>query len=642
MASYSWILLALLSGAEPGLSLPEQAAMAGPPHAARAPLLLHRIAAAAETDAQAMPAAGSKPAAPEGGAEAAAAAPEETGPWPALDLPALAAAPYLETRTRLLEGLAETQAGARGAQLQDLAELHLAHGLLTEARSFLAASARDGSGDPARGAALRAALEAFLPERARGAVQASGSAREAWPDAPIYDALAMLSAGGETEYRGLSAALDALPRLSPALQERALPLLLEHAVLTERWREARLLAERFEAAPVLRDLPVYHYLLGRVAEAGGEDVAAFDSYRRAAEGRDAAAQRARLQLLALGGRTGTLTPEERTALLAAARRQWQGGRLGRQLLEAQAEAAQLSGDRVAALAVLHDLATLHPDTLAAQKARAAATALLEEIYADGAAGRLPLAEFMAAHQRLARDYRMAEAFGPAAERYAATLRARGITAAAAAEYAAIREHLEVAQDLGLSPPDPLRRDRLRLAEAEALIAGGRYAEATVLLGPPLAQEDDGHAARRAQLRAEAFRGVDDLDALMAEADEAPSPRMLRLKGDAHFQRGEWAEAFAAYEALWAEDGEALGEARNLRMLLAAHRAGLDAALARLAAAMPGTASAAPRLAIAAGLAAERPALAPLRREVIEAEMAGAAAAVERVRTLADPGGGRDE
>ncbi|ETX28890.1 hypothetical protein RISW2_04045 [Roseivivax isoporae LMG 25204] len=574
-------------------------------------------------------------AAPPDAAETVPPTPPAPRRLPALDLGPLAEAPYLETRAGMLEALAAARESHRAGVLIGLARLHLAHGMFPEARSFLRRAEAAGEASPVS-EVLDLALRAFDPRR-HDPVPAADAAPEG-PDVPLFSALLAIAEGPTGPIPDFAEAIDRIDALPVALQAVALPPMLDHAVGAERWWEARKLAGRFEEIDALREGSVYHYQLGRVAEAGREDVAAFDSYLRAATGRDAAAQRARLALVALGQRTGTLEPAEAAEMLRAARRLWQGGPLGRQTLAALAAADLAAGDRVSALVVLHDILRAYPDSLDAQKARAEAEALLAQVYGEGLSGIMPLPVFMQAHQRLAEDFRMSGLFDAYSESYAGLLMSHGFTAAAAEELSVLRDHVAVAQDLGLGKAEPARDDRLRLAEAEALIAGGRPEEAVPLLAAPLGAENPELSERLLHLRASVFEASGDTEALLDATPPEPSERFLRLKADALFARESWSEAYETYRALWERAPAAMAPSRAARMLLAAHRSGSSADIGAIVDALPQLAETPHWAAIARELAADRPELLPLRQSMVEAEIADALRTVERIDSLSEPDG----
>ncbi|MFD1342037.1 hypothetical protein [Litorisediminicola beolgyonensis] len=551
------------------------------------------------------------------------------GPLPALRLPEIADEPFFETRTRFLGALAADQIPHEETFLS-LAALHLAHGFLPEARAYLdAAYAPEAD---ARAAALDIAIGVFEMEGAARQSSPPPPMPETWPDAPLYDALARLFVGAY-DVPGFAAALERLDSLPVPLLSRALPVFFSHAVEIEEWRTARDLAMRFADVPGLSDAPVYHYLLGRVAEAGGEDVAALDSYRRAAEGRDRAAQEARLAIVALGQRTGTLTAEDAVELLEVARWMWRGDPLEIVLLERLVAALVETGDRVRALEILADLSETQIDPTVAAAAVEQADSLLDAFYSAGAKGDLPLSAFVDGHDRLTLDYRFAPGFDRYTERLANRLLELGATTAAAERFGEIRDHIAVAHDLGLASIAPERRDSLRLDEAEALLAGGQDSRAAEILSAALTSENRDLAARAAVLRAQAFQATGLTDELLSLTPETPSARVLALKAEALYARGDWEAAMLAYETLRAEGREAFGEAEAARLLLAAHRAGRGDDVVRLAAELPELAEVPHWAGLASEIGATRPDLLPLRRNAIEAEMDEAERSLNRLNEL---------
>lgn len=489
---------------------------------------------------------------------------------------------FVERRAALAEALASSAGPARTGLMLDIAALHLARGLVAEARSFLSAASPETPAQDLRAAALSYLADTFTPHAADESPEPGAD----WPEWPLLPLLEILNGPPVAEAYVAPAtfarAFEALDLLPAALQAESLPRMLEIAIALEAWPEARALARRFELHPGLADGSALHFLLGRVAESGGEDVAAFDSYRRASAGRDAFAQRARLAMVDLGQRTGVLEPADAAQVLAEAATLWRGDELGLATRQALADAQVAAGDRIGAVGTLADIFQHHRNSLPAQIARQRADALVAAIYADGTGGALALADFMAAHERLARDLRFVPGFHRHAEAYADRLMALGATAAAAREYATGADLLEVVAEVDKAAEDPELVGMLRLKQAEALVAGGQHEAAAAIL-PLLPPSRDIEIARRqATLRAGILRATGQTEALVAARDW---PHLALMKADALFEDGQWRRAFDHYQRARTAQDTPLAPAAAARMVLAAHRSGqpgrVEEALAEL-------------------------------------------------------------
>jgi len=559
---------------------------------------------------------------------------------PAFDLARHGETSFLEQRAALQAAFAGARAGTqKAAALLDLAEFFMAQAMVPEGRSILsgldglplapdAAARRDAI---ALGLDLLDPLGGSLTSAAHGRLDDSWAG---WADQPLFLALERIRRG---DFPGAAPHLEgALKRLEtyPASFEAAvLPGLLQAAVETRHWQLARDLAARFAAHPELRDGSAYHFLLGRAAQAGGELVAAFDSYARVAAGSDQWAQRARLALVQLGQQTDTLSDEDARALLAQARRIWRGDALALQTLLALAEVDIALGDTVAALEVLAEITASFPDSPAAAAAREQAQDLLNAYYERAAAGETPLAELMEGHLRISLDYRFAPGFDALAEMFARRFLAAGASDVAAGEYGAIHDYLAVSRDLGLQEVAPARLDELRLKQAEALLTGGQHEAAAAVLARGIDTDRTALHDRLNLLRAQLFDATGEHGQVLQTQVLRPSEDYLRIKAEAHFAREDWAAAKAAYARLWHRQGDGLRFADAIRLVLAAHRAGDQEMTLALAEAFPELTDIPQWSEIAGSLMQEAPAVLPLREETARARVEEARKTLERLRAV---------
>lgn len=465
--------------------------------------------------------------------------------------------------------------------LLDLAALHIAQRMLPEAQSFLAAvpagvgHANSSSERRGRRIALSAALLGFG--------SAATTAPGGWSDASLFDALHHIARGEHEAARPLLASAKAiLDGYPPALSEPAMLPLLGSAIESGSWNVARSLAARLERVNDTGHRAGYRYLLGRAAEVGGDIMAAFDNYAVAAAGSDEWAQRARLALIDLARATDALSPESARQLLVQTRALWSGGALGLATLQRLAALEMAEQRDLPALEVLGDIARRHPDTPEAEMAAGQADELIEAIYTRGLANEMPLADLIAAHRAIERNYGLSAIFDAFAEPFADYLAASGASGLAAAEYGAIRARIAARAERSRGDPRadpdeiatlPLTRDRLRLKHAAALMQGGRLAEAEALLDGAIATADSPLHDRHNLMRAQLFAATDRPSDVLGTRMVAPSDDYVRLRAEAAFELGAWAEARVSYETLLQRIGPGMEARDQINLILAAHRAG---------------------------------------------------------------------
>ena len=200
-----------------------------------------------------------------------------------------------------------------------------------------------------------------------------------------------------------------------------------------------------------------------------------------------------------------------------------------------------------------------------------------------------------------------------------------MTAAAAREFGSLADFVEVAAEVDPAEDEPARRARLRLREAEALIAGGRIDAAAPILAAGPGDLEDALHARFDALRAEVLRASGDMDALL---QTSPAPDLLRLKADALFDDGQWRRASDFYDELWEAEGE-ISPSLAPRMVLAAHRAGLPQEVERILAALPTLEETPAWAEIAREVANPAATSSPLRLEAIRQQIKTAAEVADR-------------
>lgn len=555
---------------------------------------------------------------------------------PPLYLERREAPPFLEERRALMGNLRDAgdDTPAQARALTDLAEFYFAHGLASEGLSVLAAVQGP---DLPLAHALRASafelalglidpLERPLTERARALL---APRHEEWPDQPLFLVLDHLREGRcEAAGELLDAAVTRLARFSRPVQERVLPGLLECAIETQQWRLARDLAAAFEAYPSLKRGAAYHFLLGRVAEAGDAPLAAFDSYVQAQGGHDLWAHRARRALVDLGLAHDALAPDDAVALLSQEAEMWRGGEEGAQTLRDLGSLQLIAEDAAGAVETYGRIIVRHPKSPEAQEARQKARVLIDELYRKGAAHEITLGRFMASHERIAPFFRFNADFAEAAELLADTFLKAGATTMAAREYSTTHDYLTAGQDLGISDPGEGHLERLKVKEAEALAAGGQWDTLGALLAQPLEPADAALRERYDMVSARYLQHTGRVSELLGGDGEDAPEQVLRLRAQARFDEGDWTAAVAAYGRLHDRLGDAMPLPDSIRYLLAAHRSEDMAQTAEIARAFPALTELPAWKDIERSLTRAAPELLPLREDTARARIDGGADLLE--------------
>lgn len=558
---------------------------------------------------------------------------------PAFRLTTYAREGFLRDRRALMQRLsaADTADEATNAVLA-LGDFYVAHAMAPEGRSLLEGlPARLAPGHDARRAAQLLALDLIdpyfpaLPHDARALLD---PAHAGWPDQPLFKALEAIR---REDYAAagvdLAAAQRRLHGFAAPFREIVLPGLLETAIRTGQWESARDLAAEFQHHASLKDGSALTFLMGQTAEIDEDFVAAFDSYAKASEGNDLWAHRARMALIDLGLATQTLPLEDARVLMEQARYLWQGDAHAAALLQRLSDLQLQLGDRVAALTTLGDLMTRLPDTAQAALARQQSRSLLATLYADGTAGTLTLSKFMEAHRRLAPLFRFSPGYDLQTEAYADHFASLGATLIAAQEYETTRDYLAVGQDLGVLDPDPGRLADLELKRAEVLLQGGQYDLSLAVVEHGLSLEDAPRLDRLNMLKAQIFAATGKTVAVLDTHVQNPSATYLRIKGEALFAGGRWAEARQSYQQLHDDFPQQVSGADTLNLVLATYRTGdLDGTRA-LAEAYPDLAGHPLWSEIAAALTEAAPDLLPLRTETVENRVNRATTALDRFDVL---------
>lgn len=519
----------------------------------------------------------------------------------------------------------------RPARAMDLAEFYLAQAMLPEGLSVM--SSLDPSAlapvDAARFRALDAALRMAAGARAPADAPV-GPAYADWPDAAFWSLLAGVRAGDLAALGPqFDDALRVLDGYSPQLAKQLLPALLEAATDAGAWAASGEIAARMADDPELRASAAYDFLLGRAAQAAGQGEDAFDAYVRAAAGRDVYAQRARIALADMGLEGGPKALRQTRDMIADMRYRWRGGQLELDMLMRLATVDDRLHDRAEALAVMGEILRLFPGTPEAERISARADALLDEVYAEGASGKLPLPEFLALHRRVSPDFRLIPGFDRQAERLAQRLAAIGASASAADEYGQIRAALRNGVASGAWPEDADRDAELRLEQAAALLEGGQAADAELLLASdepvPAALED-----RRGELLARALLALGRPDQALSVSVAAPNADYLRLQADTYRARSDWAAAATRYGQLQQRFPEQFEFADAVGLFLSQYQLRRYDEAAAVVADFPRLTETSEWQQIAAAILASPSDLAPLRERAAKDRLQGAVGALEQI------------
>ncbi|WP_407496439.1 hypothetical protein [Pseudooceanicola sp. MF1-13] len=517
-----------------------------------------------------------------------------------------------------------------------LARLHYRHGQGPEGLSVLEGLDRANlSGTQKfRRAVLELALGLVDP-RDRGLTEAAQElltpAYAEWPDQPMFKTLQLIR-----DYRfddaaeGLGVVRDRMNRLPARYRAMILPGVLEAAIATEDWRVARDVALEFRRHAELSDSGAFHYLLGRAAEAGGDLVAAFDSYTRAGEEHSLYGHRARTAVVSMGLHHDIMKIAEARELLDRESHLWRGDEYALAVLNDLAALDRADGDKVAAVYTYASILDRYPGHLDAGLTRQKARALINEIYADGATGEMPLSDFLMAHRKIAPDYRFEAGFDMQGEKFADRFLAVGSTLVAAQEYGAVHDHLAVARDLGLAEVDDQRLDELRLKQARSLELGGQYEDALAVLREPLRAGIAELEDQRTALLAKLYASTGQSGAVLQTAIAKPDIDFLRLKAQAYFGREDWAEAKDIYADMWDQVGQELPFEDAIGLLLSAYRSeDFDMAM-RLSQDFPELTGIPQWRTIAEGLMDPAAQLWPLREDTARKRMQSATQALDTV------------
>lgn len=583
--------------------------------------------------------AGADAAAPVAPLAASSAAASAAGPLAAFGFLRFTDASFTADRREGLAALiaAHTPAELEAARLQ-IGTLYLAHLMLPEARSLLEAinPANLPPASRARLGALLAAAQIMQgqPLAADDKTSPLAASNRAWADYPFWSALNAIRAkegDGIRDY--LPAAFRQLQAYPRVYAETCLPLFFAAALDIGDMDLAKKIAVRFDAYPDLKAQPVYKYLLGRAALAVSRPDSAREAFGEAAQGEGPYARRAMIALVDLGLQDKSLPPAKAQILLKDNLARWQGGDIELETLRRLSQVDRTLGDWPDMLMSLGRLLRDFPDSEDAAPATRQADSLIGAYYKFAIEGKVPLGDLLKLHRRMIPLYRFDAAFETASEALADHLLRLGATAMAAQEYGRIYDTLRLGVETKRWPLDPVRLDRLKLGEAEALAAGGRWQDAALALGavgtPPATLAD-----RKAVLQARIQSALGNPAAAASAQIAAPDPADLRLLAQSAMAAKDWAAARSRYQSLRSADPKGFGDADAINLLLAAWNLDDKATAREVAAAYPDLGGAAHWGKLAGTILAEPAQIAPLKRAEATAQINGAQNVIDQVAKAA--------
>lgn len=518
-----------------------------------------------------------------------------------------------------------------------LALLHLRHGHYAEALSaveriepaYLTRSQRQNL------LAMRGVAEIMAPVAAVISTPylLDEAGFDAWDDQPLWRTVHAIRSGeGAEDAEALEAAYEILAEHYPRPYKIDLyPLLLEEALRTSRWSLAKKIATELAASPHLQKGSSYDFLLGYAAHKAERLLDAFDAYRKASQGSDVYAQRARLGLVEIGIESEVMPEADAETILEANRYMWRGDGYEIDLLLKLADLKLAKDDRSGAMLALGQVFTRYPEAPEAEAAETVARKLLGEFYKAGVSGDISLSTFTEGHRKIEPVFHFVEGFERHHANFAETLLKQGATISAAQEFGIAAEYLQVAQDLGLWEIEPKDIQDLLLRKADAEWQGGRSALAATTLAPlePLGEKylDD----RLNILKAEVFSDLDNPEEVVATEMNDRTPRYVRMLAEAYYAQGDHAKAVEHFAELRAEYPQSYEDGDAISHVLSAYRAGNFEAVLSVVEEFPEIMQSKAWGEVAAGLNATPVPLSPLNDKAAQARIAQAEEAMAAIR-----------
>ena len=456
---------------------------------------------------------------------------------------------------------------------------------------------------------------------------------EGWGDQALWSVVHAIRSGvtvedAEALARAFEIARDHYPQ---PYKVDLYPLLLEEALSGSRWSLAKRIATELSAKPHLQKGSSYDYLLGFAAHKADRLLDAFDAYRSASQGSDVYAQRARLGLVEIGLESEVMPPEDAEEILEANRYMWRGDGYEIDLLLKLADLKLGREDKSGAMLALGQVFTRYPEAPESEAAEAVARKLLRDFYKAGTSGEISLSAFTEGHRRIEPVFHFVEGFENYHARFAQTLLDQGLTTGAAQEFGNAAEYLQVAKDLGLWEIDVADVQDLHLRRADAEWQGGRAALAATTIAPLEEIGDPVLDDRLNILKAEVFSDLDNPDEVVATAMAERTPRYVRMLAEAHYARGDYAQAIAHFAELRAEHPQSYEDGDAVSHVIAAYRAQNFESVLAVVEEFPEIMQSDAWGEVAAGLDVEPASLLPLNDQAAKARIAQADKAMSAIR-----------
>ncbi|GAA6209906.1 hypothetical protein NBRC116601_31990 [Cognatishimia sp. WU-CL00825] len=481
---------------------------------------------------------------------------------------------FYENLTAHIDTLSSSHGPETAMILMDTAELYLGQMMMYEAGSVLDAITPTGLGQERRLQALQDArnLLSGIPIED---FEASALANPNRPDQAFWAAMqGIADADAALLTNNLEAGLLGLIYQTRPVARVVLPLLTEAMIEVGNHAVARQSLRLLQDFPELSEGTAGYYLRGRAAEVRKNASTALESYFEAAKGWDKYAVRGRLALadMALddGGRGALLAAQDVLEFGADA---WRGDRLELIALQKLAQVYQSNRESIGALKTNGKIMMRFPNSDAAAKAEQLAAEELEEVYAKGVRGELPLSRWLSVHYQLVPAFRYYAAFPGYVENMGDYMLSIGGTTMAAKEY---QRALDLHRDLAIF--DPATKDvqaefAVTLKLAEAYAKGGQLHKSRDLLLALDAPDDAELRDKVNRIKADVMARLGDSKGLLSTHVKSPGPGNLRDVGKALWQEQEWAQSAIFYNRLWAEFPGNFDVDDATYLLIASHRSG---------------------------------------------------------------------
>jgi tetratricopeptide (TPR) repeat protein len=511
-----------------------------------------------------------------------------------------------------IEALSATHGPERQDVLLDLAELYLGQVMLPESVSVLGSLPPEAGVPNPRWQVLNDAARLLGGQ----SVATSPLTLAERPDRGLWLTLNAIAENDEASLRdNIEDGFAGLAYQSRPVARTLLPIFTEVAIELGDQPLSSLGLDLIREVPDLDGSPAGYYLRGRDAENQGNSKSAVEAYFESAKGWDRYAARGRVALSDMALRDGS-----RGALLAArdvlesGSEAWRGDGYEMQVLQRLADVYSELGDSVGALLTYGKLMLRFPGTPEAEEAGRKASSDLNKVYGEGAAGRLPLAEWVAIHLKLVPSYRYFPDFAAHDEELADRALELGGTALAAVEYRRSLIMMKNLQELPDQDIPPERFDRLQFKLARALARGGRWQEARAALAEIDATRNEEIRDKVNGLTAKILSELGDADGLLRTFVTDPDAENMREMGRALFQKEQWPEAAAFYQSLWDRYPGRFNAEDASYLLIAAYRSDDAAMMRAVVDAFPGLTESQGLREMAASLLESPPPLLPLRQD----------------------------